>query len=47
MGARKQVTPDFEREAVQLLQRGSRPALALAHELGIRRKILLCASTAT
>jgi transposase len=37
MDARKQFTPEFKREAVQLLESGSRPASALARELGIRR----------
>ena len=37
MGARKQFTPEFNREAVQLLASGSRPASELARELGIRR----------
>lgn len=40
MGARKQFTPEFKREAVQLLESGSRPASALARELGIRRNQL-------
>ena len=30
MGARKQFTPEFKREAVQLLESGSRPASELA-----------------
>jgi hypothetical protein len=33
MDARKQFTPEFKREAVQLLESGSRPASALAREL--------------
>jgi transposase len=40
MGARKQFTPEFKREAVQLLEGGSRPASELARELGIRRNQL-------
>jgi transposase len=40
MDARKQFTPEFKREAVQLLEGGSRPASALARELGIRRNQL-------
>ncbi len=40
MGTRKQFTPEFKREAVQLLESGSRPASALARELGIRRNQL-------
>lgn len=40
MDARKQFTPEFKREAVQLLESGSRPASALARELGIRRNQL-------
>lgn len=30
MGARKQFTPEFTREAVQLLESGSRPAAEIA-----------------
>lgn len=37
MGTRKQFTPEFKREAVQLLEGGSRPASELARELGVRR----------
>ena len=33
MGARKQFTPEFKREAVQLLASGSHPASGLAREL--------------
>lgn len=40
MGTRKQFTPEFKREAVQLLASGSRTASALARELGIRRNQL-------
>jgi transposase len=40
MGARKQFTPEFKREAVQLLEGGSRPASELARELGVRRNQL-------
>ena len=40
MGTRKQFTPEFKREAVQLLVSGSRPASDLARELGIRRNQL-------
>ena len=40
MGARKQFTPEFKREAVQLLESGSRPASELARELGVRRNQL-------
>lgn len=34
MGTRKQFTLEFKREAVQGLEDGSRPALALAHAFG-------------
>lgn len=40
MTSRKQFTPEFKREAVQLLDSGSRPASELARELGIRRNQL-------
>ena len=30
-------TPEFKREAVQLVESGSRPASELARELGVRR----------
>jgi hypothetical protein len=40
MGARKQFTPEFKREAVQLVESGSRPASAIARELGVRRNQL-------
>ena len=37
MSPRKQFTPEFKREAVQLLDSGSHPASELARELGVRR----------
>ncbi len=40
MDSRKQFTPEFKREAIQLLASGSRPASELARELGIRRNQL-------
>jgi transposase len=40
MGTRKQFSPEFKREAVQLLESGSRPASELARELGIPRNRL-------
>ena len=40
MGQRKQVSPEFKREAVQLLESGSRPASEIARELGIARNQL-------
>ena len=40
MGTRKQFTPEFKREAVQLLERGSPPAAVMARELGIARNQL-------
>jgi transposase len=40
MGARKQFTPEFKREAVQLVESGSRSASELARELGVRRNQL-------
>lgn len=40
MGARRQFSPEFKREAVQLLESGSRPASELARELGIARNRL-------
>jgi transposase len=40
MGTRKRFTPEFKREAVQLLEGGSRPAAAIARELGIARNQL-------
>lgn len=40
MSARKQFTPEFKREAVQLLESGSRPASTIARELGVARNQL-------
>ncbi len=40
MGQRKTFTPEFKREAVQLLESGSRPASQIARELGIKRNQL-------
>ena len=40
MGTRKQFTPEFKREAVQLVESGSRSASELARELGGRRNQL-------
>ena len=40
MGTRKRFSPDFKREAVQLLESGSRPASDIARELGIGRNQL-------
>jgi len=40
MGTRKQFTPEFKREAVQLLESGSRPGSEIARELGIARNQL-------
>src|SRR5437870_6659650 len=40
MGQRKRFSPEFKREAVQLLESGSRPASELARELGIARNQL-------
>ena len=40
MSVRKQFTPAFKREAVQLVESGSRPAAAIARELGVRRNQL-------
>lgn len=40
MGARRQFSPEFKREAVQLLESGSRPGSELARELGIARNRL-------
>jgi len=37
MGQRKPFTPEFKREAVQLLESGSRPGSTIAGELGIAR----------
>lgn len=40
MGQRKRFSPEFKREAVQLLESGSRPASEIARELGIARNRL-------
>jgi transposase len=40
MGTRKHFTPEFKREAVQLLESGSRPASEIARELGLARNQL-------
>jgi len=40
MSVRKQFTPEFKREAVQLVESGSRSASAIARELGVRRNQL-------
>lgn len=40
MGSRKPFTPECKREAVQVLEGGSRPASELARELGIARNQL-------
>src|SRR4029079_13391259 len=40
MGTRKQFTPEFKREAVQLLESGSRSGSVIARELGIARNQL-------
>ncbi|MGB0911931.1 MAG: transposase, partial [Nitrospirales bacterium] len=40
MGQRKTFTPEFKREAVQLLESGSRPAAQIARELGVKRNQL-------
>lgn len=40
MSSRKQFTPEFKREAVQLLEGGSRPASELAREFWIARNQL-------
>jgi transposase len=40
MGSRKHFTPEFKREAVQLLESGSRAASEIARELGIARNQL-------
>jgi transposase len=40
MGQRKTFTPEFKREAVQLLESESRPASQIARELGIKRNQL-------
>jgi transposase len=40
MGIPKHFTPEFKREAMQLLESGSRPASEIARELGIARNQL-------
>jgi transposase-like protein len=40
MGTRNHFTPEFKREAVHLLESGSRPASEIARELGIARNQL-------
>jgi transposase len=40
MSVRKQFTPEFKRETVQLVENGSRSASELARELGVRRNQL-------
>ena len=40
MSVRNQFTPEFKREAVQLVESGSRPTSAIARELGVRRNQL-------
>jgi transposase len=40
IGQRKQFTPEFKREAVQLLESSSRPTSAIARELGVARNQL-------
>jgi transposase len=40
MGQRRRFSPEFKREAVQLLGSGSRPASEIARELGIARNRL-------
>ena len=40
MSSRKRFTPEFKREAVQLLESGSRPASEIARELGIAHNLL-------
>jgi len=37
MGQRRRFTPEFKRQAVQLLNAGQRPAAEIARELGIPR----------
>lgn len=37
MGQRQTFAPDFKREAVQLLESGSRPGSQIARELSIKR----------
>jgi transposase-like protein len=40
MGSRKQFTPEFKREAMQLVENGSRSASELSRELGVQRNQL-------
>jgi len=40
MSQRQTFPPEFKREAVQLLESGSRPASQIARELGIKRNQL-------
>ena len=40
MGSRKQFTPEFKRETVQLLESGNRSASTIARKLGIARNQL-------
>ncbi len=40
MGQRRRFTPEFKRQAVQLLNAGQRPAAEIARELGSRRNRL-------
>ena len=40
MGQRKRFSPEFKREAVQLLESGSRPGSEIARELGVARNRL-------
>jgi len=40
MGQRRRFTPDFKRQAVELLNAGQRPAAEIARELGISRNRL-------
>ena len=40
MGTRQTFSPEFKREAVQVLESGSRPASQTPRELGIRRNQL-------
>ena len=37
MGQRRRFTPEFKRQAVQLLHAGQRPAAEIARELGVPR----------
>ena len=40
MGERRRFTPEFKRQAVELLTAGQRPAAEIARELGIPRNRL-------